>query len=110
MGLDINLVRYKGKDDFGRLEKLYVNHKDWNDERLVCRHYFLKDNELMDIFKEISSDYYGDFDAVSRPEGEEGFKRFQKWINKQHEWDKPYFQNIHDILKQDEQYHLEFNN
>ena len=94
MGLDIMLMRYKGRNEDGSLiyDHLFDDSEyGWNSSRFFVRH---KISENIDL-EWVSSEKYYDPEAICRPKD---FEKAYEWAETLDEGDKEYVKNILNIL------------
>jgi hypothetical protein len=102
MGLDINLVRYNGKDEDGYMNTVSVGEEyDWDDTRYVVRRKILKEIKL----KEVTGGRWNDVESISRPED---FNQAFKWAETLEGKEREYIEKILRILQSDSDLYLEF--
>ena len=101
--MDINLVRYLGRDKNNRMITEDVEDEfNWDDTRYTIRHRFNNEIEFMSL----DNNTYGDFECISRPKD---FKEAYKWMNTLEGGERDYIETILDILFYNNDLYLEFN-
>ena len=101
MGMDVNLVRYLGRNENGTLNiESAEDEFDWDTTRYTIR------KELLHLCtREIPSDMYGDWTAISRPDK---FFQMELLCDDLKDFEFDYMKNILDILKKNKDLYLEF--